>query len=136
MNPAAKTIQIFLPTGDPRGIRVAVITTRIVRVLEVPRSLITDFLKMPEAQQVGIYVLVGGGEGGEAQQVYVGQSGSLAGRINQHNQTKDFWSKALLIVSLTHSLTQTHALYLEWMCLRAAQEAGRYGLENGNAGAR
>ena len=28
-----KTIQIFLPGGDPRGIRVAEITTRIVQVI-------------------------------------------------------------------------------------------------------
>jgi hypothetical protein len=27
-----KTIQIFLPAGDPRGIRIAEITTRIVQV--------------------------------------------------------------------------------------------------------
>lgn len=33
-----QTIQIFLPNGDPRGMRVAEITTRIVRVIEVPRS--------------------------------------------------------------------------------------------------
>ena len=50
-----QTIQIFLPTGNPRGIRVAEITTRIVRVIEVPRSQLADFLKMPEAQQVGVY---------------------------------------------------------------------------------
>ncbi len=31
--------------------RVAEITTRIVRVIEVPRSQSEDFLKMPEAQQ-------------------------------------------------------------------------------------
>lgn len=31
MTPTPKTIQIYLPAGDPRGIRVAEITTRIVR---------------------------------------------------------------------------------------------------------
>jgi len=137
VNPAAKTIQIFLPAGDPRGIRIAEITTRIVRVIEIPRSLVGDFLKMPEAQQVGVYLLVGGGEGGEAQeQIYIGQSGGVGTRIGQHNQGRDFWNKALVLISLTNSLTQTHALYLEWLCLKAAQEAGRYALENGNAGAK
>ena len=131
-----RTIQIYLPNGDPRGLRVAEITTRIVRVIEVPRSLIGDFLKMPEAQQVGVYILVGGGENTDAPQAYIGQSGSLAVRISQHNQSKDFWNRALAVVSLTNSLTQTHALYLEWVCLKAAQEAGRYTLENGNAGAK
>jgi hypothetical protein len=38
MNAIPKTIQIFLPGGDPQGIRVAELTTRIVQVIEVPRS--------------------------------------------------------------------------------------------------
>jgi len=38
MTPAPKTIQIYLPGGDPRGIRVAEVTTRIVQVIEVPRG--------------------------------------------------------------------------------------------------
>ncbi len=54
-----QTIQIFVPTGNPRGIRVPEITTRIVRVIEVPRSQLADFLKMPEAQQVCVYFLLG-----------------------------------------------------------------------------
>ena len=37
MTATPKTIQIFLPGGDPRGLRVAEITTRIVQVIEVPR---------------------------------------------------------------------------------------------------
>ncbi len=34
----AKTIQIFLPTDEPRGIRVAELTTRIVQAVAIPRS--------------------------------------------------------------------------------------------------
>ena len=39
MTPVARpqTIQIFQPLGDPRGIRIAEITTRIVQLIEVPR---------------------------------------------------------------------------------------------------
>ena len=59
MTATPKTIQIFLPGGDPRGIRVAEITTRIVQVIEVPRSLLQDFLKMPESDQVALYFLFG-----------------------------------------------------------------------------
>ena len=54
-----QTIQIFLPAGDPRGMRVAEITTHIVRVIEIPRSQLAEFIKMPEAQQVGVYFLMG-----------------------------------------------------------------------------
>jgi hypothetical protein len=55
-----KTIQIFLPSGEPHGIRIAEITTRIVQVIEVPRSLLADFLAMEQSSQVGLYVLVAG----------------------------------------------------------------------------
>lgn len=131
-----KTIQIFLPSGQPQGIRVAEITTRIVRVVDVPRSLVTAFCAMPEASQVGLYFLIGESEDSGALQVYIGQSGSVGSRIAQHNQGKDFWSRALVVVSLTNSLTNTHASYLEWLSIKQATQGGRYTLENGNGGAR
>lgn len=131
-----KTIQIFLPNGDPRGLRVAEITTSIVRVIEVPRSLLGDFLQMPEAQQVGVYFLVGTGEGDERPLLYVGQSGSLGQRLANHNQNKDFWNRGLAVLSLTNNLTQTHAAFIEWTAIREAAKAGRYQLENGNEGSR
>ncbi|MEY3202521.1 MAG: hypothetical protein RIR70_2071 [Pseudomonadota bacterium] len=131
-----QTIQIFLPAGDPRGVRVAEITTRIVRVIEVPRSLLADFLDMPESQQPGLYYLVGGAGEGETAQLYIGQSGSVGGRLGQQNQSRDFWNRALVVVSLTNSITQTHVLFLEWLAIKEALAAERYALENGNNGAR
>lgn len=131
-----QTIQIFLPSGDPRGIRVAEITTRIIRVIEIPRSQVADFLKMPEAQQVGIYFLIGESSEVALPRVYIGQSGSVGTRLAQHNQSKDFWNRALVVISLTNSMTQTHALFLEWYAISETAKAGRYSLENGNAGAR
>ena len=116
--------------------RVAEITTRIVRVIEVPRSQLADFLKMPEAQQVGVYFLMGELSEAGLPRVYIGQSGSVGTRLVQHNQSKDFWNRALVVISLTNSMTQTHALFLEWFAIAEATKAGRYSLENGNTGAR
>lgn len=62
--PNPKTIQIFLPGGDPRGVRIAEITTRIVQVIEVPRSLLGDFIAMHESDQVAVYLLFGQSEDG------------------------------------------------------------------------
>jgi hypothetical protein len=134
--PRPQTIQIYLPAGDPRGMRVAEITTRIVRVIEVPRSQLAEFLKLPEAQQVGVYFLMGELSEAGLPRAYIGQSGSVGTRLAQHNQNKDFWNRALVVTSLTNSLTQTHALFLEWFAIFMATQAGRYSLENGNAGAR
>ena len=58
MSATPKTIQIFLPCGDPRGIRIAEITARIVQMIEIPRSLLQDFLKMPESSQVAVIFLI------------------------------------------------------------------------------
>ena len=129
-----QTIQIFLPTGDPRGMRVAEITTRIVRVIEVPRSQLADFLKMPEALQVGVYFLMGDLSEAGLPRAYIGQSGNVGNRLAQHNQNKDFWNRALVVISLTNSMTQTHAMFLEWFAIAEGTKAGRYSLENGNAG--
>lgn len=131
-----QTIQIYLPAGDPRGMRVAEITTRIVRVIEVPRSELAEFLKMPEAQQVGVYFLMGDLSDSGLPRAYIGQSGSVGSRLANHNQNKDFWNRAFVVISLTNSMTQTHALFLEWFAINTASKAERYSLENGNFGAR
>lgn len=134
MNITPKTIQIFLPGGDPRGIRIAEITTRIVQVIEVPRSLLPEFLKMQESDQVALYFLFGQAEDGSDQKVYVGQTGGLRARLINHNREKEFWERALVLISRTNSLTQTHALFLEWYCIQEAKKAGRYTAENSNSG--
>jgi hypothetical protein len=131
----AKTIQIYLPSGDAQGLRIAEVTTRIVQTIEVPRSKLEDFVALPESSQVGIYFLFGRDED-KGDRLYIGQSGDLRGRLTAHHKQKDFWQRALVWVSRTNSLTQTHALYLEWACLQAAARAGRYALENGNEGSK
>ena len=131
-----KNIQIFLPSGDPQGIRLAEITTRILQVIEVPRSALSEFLKMPESEQVAVYFLVGESGDGAESSVYIGQTGDLRNRLPTHNKEKDFWERALILISKTNSLTQTHALFLEWQCLKATREAGRFADENGNSGSK
>jgi len=129
-----QTIQIFLPSGDPQGIRVAAITTRIVQVIEVPRARLEDFLEMPEAKYVGVYVLFGEDDETGAAKAYIGQTGNFGARLKQHNDKKDFWNRALVALSLTRSLTVTHAHFLEWMAIDRATKAQRFSLENGTEG--
>ena len=136
MSTHPQTIQMFLPSGDPQGIRVAGITTRIVRLLDVPRSLLSDFLKMPEASQVGLYFLFGEDQESAQPVVYIGQTGSLDERLTSHDKKKEFWNRALIAVSLTQNLTSTHTLFLEWLSIKAAAAASRYATENGNTGSR
>lgn len=127
----AQTIQIYLPSGDPAGLRIANLTTRTVRVFDVPRSLLAEFLKRGEAGQVGVYYLFGSNED-ETPQCYIGQSGNVGPRLQQHAGSKDFWTRAMVAVSLTNEWTVTHAAFLEWLSIDRAKRAGRYSLINGN----
>ncbi|MYZ52119.1 GIY-YIG nuclease family protein [Malikia spinosa] len=136
MKARPRTIQIYLPRGEPRGLRMAELTTSIVRVIEVPRPLLDEFTDMPEAEQVGVYFLVNDDESQDQPAVYIGQTGGVGKRLREHHKQKEFWSRALVVVSLTQNLTQTHALYLEWSGIKRANEAGRYQVENGNAGSK
>jgi len=91
---------------------------------------------MPESNQVALYFLFGAAEDGIEQQVYVGQTGDLRARLAKHNKEKAFWERALVLISRTNSLTQTHSLFLEWHCLQSARDAGRYADANGNSGSK
>ena len=75
--PSAKTIQIYLPKGNPRGLRLAEMTTRTVRLIEIPRIHIDDFFAMPEANQVGLYFLVSDTDSIDKPLLYIGQTGDL-----------------------------------------------------------
>ena len=126
----AKTIQIFLPDGNPRGLKIAEITSRTVQAILIPRSLLKYAFSRSELNNVGIYLLIGDlAEDGKAL-VYVGEAEDCLTRLRQQNQAKDFWSVALVIVSKTRYFTKTHVKYLEWYCYTEANKVQRYSLEN------
>ena len=127
-----QTIQIYLPSGNPAGIRIANLTTRTVRVFDVPRSLLSEFLREPESKQVGLYFLFGAAETDENPQGYIGQSGNVGPRLQQHAANKEFWNRAMVAVSLTNEWTSTHVAFLEWLSVSRATDVGRYELLNGN----
>lgn len=130
-----QTIQIYLPSGNPQGLRQAEITTRTVQVFDVPRSALPEFLVMDQSHQVSLYFLFGPQDpGGDDLACYVGESDDVGTRLRTHDRSKEFWSRALVAVSLTNAWTKAHVRYLEARAVKAAREAGRYTLLNGNEG--
>lgn len=131
-----RTIQIFLPSGKPSGIRIAELTTRIVQAVAVPRTQLASLASRKEADHVGVYFLFGEAGDEAKPSVYIGQTEDLRGRLKTHHEKKEFWDTAVFLISRTHSFTQAHIRYLEWEFIRIAREARRYRLENGNAGSK
>lgn len=134
VKPSGKTILIYCPTGEPRGVRVAEITTGIVQAVVVPRAKLAEASKRPEFSGVGLYFLFGESEAGGLPMAYIGESEDCCARISQHNRSKDFWSVAVAIVSRTSSFTKAHGKLLEAWAITKAKRSGRYVLESENCG--
>ncbi len=126
----ARTIQIFLPDGNPRGVRLAEITSRTVQVIQAPRAHLQQAYGREEVCGVGVYFLVGDVSDGSKPQVYVGEAEDCLVRLKQHHKQKEFWTNVLIAVSKTQYFTKSHVKFLEWYCHQAIGRAGRFALEN------
>lgn len=136
MNAAKRpqTIQIFLPTGDPNGIRQAEITTRSVRVFDVPRSELKLFAETPESTQPGLYFLLSDENGDCEPEVYIGESDNLRDRLKNHD-SKRTWDRVVAAVSTSNSWTKVHVNSLSvlqsLLAWRKASEHGPRGVRRG-----
>ena len=97
----------------------------------MPRAKLEYITTRNEAKAVGVYFLVGDLDERSKSLLHVGEAEDCQVRLKQHNQTKDFWNVALVIVSKTQHFTKTHVKFLEWFCLNEVTRASRFQLENG-----
>jgi hypothetical protein len=125
-----KTIQIYLPDGNPRSIKVAEITSRTIQALLIPRSKLDFAYSRNELSNVGIYFLIGNPDDEIKPLLYVGEAEDCAVRLKQQNKAKDFWNNAIVVISKTKYFTKTHIKFLEWYCHEEARQAGRFRIEN------
>ncbi|MFT6178118.1 MAG: hypothetical protein ACI9NQ_000150 [Paracoccaceae bacterium] len=85
-----KTFQLFLPDGNPRGMKVAEFTSRTIQTILVPRAQLEFACSRSELRNVGVYFLFGKGDGGSLPLLYVGEAEDCATRLKQHNKQKDW----------------------------------------------
>ena len=128
--PLGKTIQIFLPDGNPRGMKIAEFTSRTIQAVFVPRAQLDFAFTRSELKNVGLYFLLGEAEGGNIPLLYIGESEDCTVRIKQHNKTIDWWTGVVVCISKTTEFTKSHVKYLEWYCHEQANAAGRFKLYN------
>jgi hypothetical protein len=128
------TIRIFVPDGDPEGLRIIdrMNWTGLGKVF--PR---TDWPKIKQRSDFtkpGVYILIGYvSDDDDLPTLYIGQGDVVRARLESHVQNKDFWSKAVVFVSSTSSggLNRAHATWLEHALIHRAIKADRSHLENG-----
>ncbi len=126
------SVRIFLPSGDPEGVRIVEKSNWTGQGLVFPRSLFSDVRKRPELSRTGVYILWGPSDTGQLQRAYVGEGDAMLPRLDSHARAKDFWTHAVIFSSKDQNLNKAHVQYLEARLVALASEAKRCELDNGN----
>ena len=126
------SIRIFLVDGTPEGLRLIEKSNWTGLGIVVPRSQYSQARQREEFARPGVYVLVGPGDS-TLPQVYVGEAEELRGRIDNHQQNKEFWTRVVAFVSKDGSINKAHVRYLESRLVGLAGVAKRAELKNGNS---
>lgn len=128
-----RTLKLYLVDGSPSGVITAELGVSSVRAAVATRTALPDLIRREEATRTGIYLLVGPDPDLPGRQlVYVGEGDQVRTRLAAHDsdESKDFFTRAVLIVSKDENLTKAHGRYLESRVIAAIRGAGRAKLVN------
>ena len=126
------SLQIFLPFGEPSGLRIIDRPNWTGQGIAFPRSRVKQALAAEELQRTGVYILWNSDEALTVPQAYVGQSERVSDRIWSHEHEREFWTDGVAFTTKDESLNRAHVSYLESRLIQIATEAGRCTLENRN----
>jgi hypothetical protein len=129
------TIRIFVPDGDPEGVRWIDRMNWTGLGVVFPRSKWLEVRQRSELLRAGVYILVGYQED-DLPTIYIGQADGVRNRIEDHYQKKEFWDRGIIFVSnsgVSGGLNRAHVTWLEYALVNRATKTGGCHLDNGNA---
>jgi hypothetical protein len=98
---APYTIRIFIPEGDPNGLRIISNVNWTGTGVVFPRDKWASALEHGDIKKPGIYILWGYNDDPEDPRirVYIGEGDYVPHRIESHLEKKDFWAQAIVFTS-------------------------------------
>ena len=122
-----RTLKLYLVDGTPSGVITAELGVSSVRAAVASRTALPELVRREEATRTGVYLLVGPDPDLPGRQlVYVGEGDQVKTRLAAHDdEAKEFFTRAVLIVSKDENLTKAHSRYLESRIIAAIRGAGR-----------
>ena len=127
------SIKIFLPDGDPNGIRVAGISMSTIQAIAFRRNQLGEVRKrFPEISRIGVYILLGLDKEIAGRRIaYIGE-GTVNERLNNHSydDTKNFWTETIALTSKDEELTKSHAVYVEDQLIARSVKNPQWNLTN------
>lgn len=131
MATAPYSIEIFVPDGDPEGVRVVSLKNWTGVGVVFPRRQWVDTKRRREFDKTGVYILSGyAADDEDLPLIYIGQTDELRKRIEQHHRAKDFWDFGVVFVSTNDFLNRAHVTWLEWALYDRAARARRCAFDN------
>ena len=127
----AKTIEIYLPTGDASEISETRIKTEAIKVVYLDKAQLEA--QKNRLKYMGCYVLVGKADDG-SDSVYIGETEDLYSRLTKHKRKKTFWSSVYTVQNSGGTFDKAHLTYLEKLMIEKANDVDRYGTNNNNTG--
>jgi hypothetical protein len=127
------TIKLFLPHGDAKSLRTAEISNWTGKAVAAPRTELDELFLREELDKAGAYILTDTDPHSNLPLAYIGEAEVIRERLKQH-KAKEFWISAIVFVSKDENLTKAHVRYLESRLLAEAVQAGRFTLEQNQAG--
>jgi hypothetical protein len=88
--PKGFSVRLFLPGGDPEGVKVIEKSNWTGTGLVIPRTLFGESRSRPEFQRAGVYLLIGPDETSQLPRAYLGEGDPIGPRLDQHVKAKDF----------------------------------------------
>jgi hypothetical protein len=126
------TIRIFVPDGDPEGVRIIDRMNWTGLGIVFPREKWPTTRQRAEFSRAGVYILVGyRAETDELPTLYIGEGDVIRNRIESHFQSKDFWTRAIVFTASNNSLNKAHVKWLEHALVARATAAKQSNLDNG-----
>jgi hypothetical protein len=131
--PRGYNIRIFLPDGEPDGLRLVEKSNWTGHGIVCPRPRYSTARALPEFHRTGVYVLVGPTDDENLPRLYIGEGDPIKDRLADHHANKDFWTFLIAFTSKDQNLNKAHVQYLESRLISLAREAKRCTLDNGNS---
>ncbi|MFH1301111.1 MAG: GIY-YIG nuclease family protein [Planctomycetota bacterium] len=131
-----KTIRLYLVNGSPTDILTAEIINWTGKVIVAPRSQLAELAKREEVRRTGVYCLVGPDpETALRDVVYFGEGDNVLTRLTAHDkdESKDFWTRCVVVISKDQNITKSHGRYLESRLISRGHQAARATIHNGTA---
>lgn len=126
------SIRIFLPAGEPDGLRTIEKSNWSGAGIVIPRALMAESRSRRELDRTGVYILMGPPEESALPRIYVGEGDPIRPRLDQHASKNDFWTLCVAFTSKDNNLNKAHVQFLESRLIALATNAKRCILENGN----